>query len=197
MNIPHLQNPQKFKGLYIVDFGDYSSTGFTADEVAMLLESEKFSHIKVYKIYNAYPDGRLEIKGVANETFNFESGMFFYASDLETAQNDFDRLVSSAITVAPPSRAKVQLAEYSDGNKFATAIIYPAEYNDEIGRWMIEINYKTRGLVQAGIEATTAYYENSPAILQRHQLFASSINEPRTADELFAEITKPFQRYAG
>ena len=196
MNIPNLPNPQKFKSLYIVDFGDYSSTGFTADEVAMLLESEKFSNIKVYKIHNAYPDGKFEIKGVANETFNFESGMFFYASDLETAQNDFDRLVSLAITVAPPSRAKVQLAEYADG-KFVTAIIYPAEYNDEISRWLLEINYKTLGLVNAGIEATTSYYENSPAILQRHQLFASIANESRTAEELIEEIAKPFQRYAG
>ena len=69
MDIPKLKNTEKYVGLYVVDFGDRSSTGFTAAEVAELLESEKFKDVKVYKIHNAYPDGRLELKGINNDIF--------------------------------------------------------------------------------------------------------------------------------
>jgi hypothetical protein len=57
MKLPELQNSQKYIDLYVVDFGQYCSVGFTAREVAELLESEKYSDCKVYKIHNARPDG--------------------------------------------------------------------------------------------------------------------------------------------
>ena len=62
MKLPELKKPDKYIGLYVVDFGNHSGVGFTASEVAELLESEKFKDCKVYKIHNAYPDGRLELK---------------------------------------------------------------------------------------------------------------------------------------
>jgi hypothetical protein len=64
MKLPEVKDSQKYKGLYVVDFGGRCGVGFTADEVAELLESEKFKDVKVYKIYKAYPDGRMELKGV-------------------------------------------------------------------------------------------------------------------------------------
>ena len=85
MKLPEMKNAEKYKGLYVVDFGDHSGVGFTAEEVAELLESEKFKDIKVYKIYRAYPDGKMELKGVPNSIFELEAGMFFYESDESTA----------------------------------------------------------------------------------------------------------------
>jgi len=95
MKLPELEKPEKYVGLYIFDFGDRAGVGFTAEEVAELLESEKYKDGKVYKIYKAYPDGRLEIKGVPSETFQLEAGMFFYSSELKTARRDFKELVNS------------------------------------------------------------------------------------------------------
>ena len=89
MKLPEIKNPDKYVDLYVVDFGDRSGVGFTADEVAQLLESEKFKDVKVYRIYNAYPDGRMELKGVPNEIFQLEAGMFFYEFDETIAQGDF------------------------------------------------------------------------------------------------------------
>ncbi len=106
MKIPELKKPEKYVGLYIVDFGEYSSVGFTALEVAELLESEKYKDCKVYKIHRAYPDGRLEIKGVTNEKFQLEAGMFFYSSDLETSRCDFKKLVKLTVEATPPCQAK-------------------------------------------------------------------------------------------
>ena len=193
MKLPKVENPQKYAGLYVVDFGDHSGTGFTAQEVAELLESERFKHIKVYKIYNAYPDGRMELKGVPSQTFELEKGMFFYSGDLKSAQANFKQLVDLAVKLAPPARAKVHLAKYTE-QKFVTALIYPAEYNDEFSRWLIEGDYKTAGPAQGGIEAVQRYYNQEPEIIERHQLFGQSAYASRTGEELLASTKIAVQR---
>jgi len=193
MKLAKVKNPKKYVGLYVVDFGDHSATGFTAQEVAELLESERFKNIKVYKIHNAYPDGRMELKGVQNQTFQLEKGMFFYAGDLETAQSDFKQLTGLAVKSIPPARAKVHLAKYRD-DKFVTALIYPAEYDDEFSRWLIDGDYKTAGSAQGGVKAVERYYDQRPDILDRHQLFGQSSYQSRTGSELLASVKLAVQR---
>ena len=193
MKLPELKKPDKYVGLYVVDFGDHSGVGFTAEEVAELLESEKFKDIKIYKIHNAYPDGRLELKGVSARTLQMETGMFFYSGDLETARLDYKKLTDIAVTAPPPCRAKLQLAKYSDG-KFVTALIYPSEYNDELSRWLSDNNYKTAGPAEGGISAVTGYYRDEPEILERTQLFAVDKFESRTGEELLAATKIAVQR---
>jgi len=193
MKLPKLQNSEKYVGLYIFDFGDHSAVGFTAEEVAELLESEKYKHAKAYKIHRAYPDGRLELKGVRPETFQLETGLFFYSNDLETTRRDFKKLVNLAVETAPPYRTKVHLAKYRN-DKFAVAIIYPAEYDDEISLWLLNGNYKTAGAVEGGIGPVQRYYDNKPEILDRHQLFGKSEFESRTGEELLAGLKLAVQR---
>jgi len=168
MKLPKLQKPEKYVGLYIFDFGDHVGVGFTAEEVAELLESEKYKDCKVYKIHKAYPDGKLELKGVRAEIFQLEAGMFFYSSDFETTRRDFRQLVNLAVKTAPPCRAKVHLAKYSN-DKFTVALVYPAEYDDEVSSWLLDGEYKTAGAAEGGIEAVQRYYDLKPEILDRHQ----------------------------
>ncbi len=193
MELPKLQKPDKYVGLYVFDFGSQVSVGFTAEEVAELLESEKYKHGKVYKIHRAYPDGRLELKGVPADTFQLEAGMFFYSSVLDVARRDFSELVKLAVKTAPPSRAKIHLAKYDD-NDFVVALIYPAEYNDEFSRWLLEGKYKTAGSAEGGIGAVQIYYDRQPEILDRHQLFGQSELLSRTGQELLANLRVAVQR---
>ncbi len=193
MKLPKLEKPEKYVGLYIFDFGDHAGVGFTAEEVAELLESEKYKHGKVYKIHKAYPDGKLELKGVRAETFQLEAGMFFYSSKLETARRDFKTLVNLAVKSVPPCRARVHLAKYTN-DKFVMALIYPAEYDDEVSSWLSDGEYKTSGAAEAGIEAVQRYYDYEPQILERHQLFGKSEFESRTGEELLASLKLAVQR---
>jgi hypothetical protein len=193
MKLPEVENVNKYVGLYVVDFGEHCGVGFTAQEVAELLESERFKDIKVYKIYNAYPDGKMELKGVPRQTFELESGMFFYATDLETAQSDYKRLIAFADELSPPARTKVHLAQFSEG-QFLTALIYPAEYDDEFSRWLIDVDYKTDGPVEGGVGAVEGYYEKKRQILERCQLFGKSPYMSRTGEELLASVIQAVQR---
>jgi hypothetical protein len=193
MKLPEVENADKYVGLYVVDFEDHCGVGFTAQEVAELLESEQFKDIRVYKIYNAYPDGRMELKGVIKNTFELESGMFFYATERETAQADYKGLIDLAIRFGPPARAKVHLAQ-CDAGRFVTALIYPAEYEDEFSRWLIEGDYKTNGEAAGGTVPVNCYYEQNHKILEKHQLFCESKNPSRTGEELFAAVKMTVQR---
>ena len=193
MKLPKLEKPEKYVGLYIFDFGNHVGIGFTAQEVAELLESEKYKKGKVYKIHKAWPDGKLELKGVRAEIFQLEAGMFFYSTDLDTARRDFKALVDWAVMTAPPCRAKVHMAKYSD-DKCVVALIYPAEYDDEVSSWLLEGRYKTTGAAEGGIEAVQRYYDHNPKILERHQLFGKSDIISRTGQELMASVKVAVQR---
>jgi len=169
MKLPVVNEPSKYAGLYVVDFGDHSGVGFTAEEVAELLESEQYADVKVYRICRARPDGTMEIKGVPHATFQKESGMFFYADDEDAARNDFDRLVLWATRELPPARCKVHMARWNE--TFVTALIYPAEYEDAFSRWLIAGQYRTEGLVQAGPDAVGQYYQYKGEVLDQSQLW--------------------------
>jgi len=193
MEVPKLQKPDKYVGLYIFDFGDHAGVGFTAQEVAELLESEKYSRGKVYKIHRAYLDGKLELRGVPAATFQLEAGMFFYSQDQECAERDYKALVDLAVRIAPPCRAKVHLAKYAD-DKFVVALIYPAEYDDEVSCWLTEGDYRTAGAAEGGAGAVQRYYDSAAEILERHQLFAQSDPVSRTGQELLASLKLAVQR---
>ena len=201
MKLPKLQNGDRYVGLYVFDFGDNCGVGFTAQEVAELLDSEKYKDCKVYKIHCAYPDGRLELKGVQPQTFQLETGMFFYSNALDAARKNFKELTNLAVRCAPPCRAKVHLSQYAEdksairlADKFVTALIYPAEYDDEVSRWLLDGEYKTAGAAEGGAAAVQRYYDAKPQILDRLQLFAKSELVSRTGEELLAAAKLAVQR---
>lgn len=169
MNLPELKEADRYVGLYVVDFGDHSSTGFTETEVAELLESEQFADAQVYKIVRAQPDGSLELKGVPRETFQLESGMFFYAADEQIARDDYTRLLDWAGEQLPPGRCKVHLSVV--GESYLTALIYPAEFEDGFSRWLLDGNYRTSGAVEGGAGPVQAYYTGNPSVLERQQVW--------------------------
>jgi hypothetical protein len=193
MKLENLQNPQKYTDLYVFDFGDYTGIGFTAEEVAELFESERYRDGKAYRIYRAHPDGTMELAGVSRGTFFLESGMFFHADSEFAARRNFNELVKLAVANIPPCKAKVHLTKFAD-NKFVTAIIYPAEYDGRISRWLLDGDYKTEGYVEGGVKCTEKYYAGSGEILERHQLFGKSDEISRTGENLVANLKHAVQR---
>jgi hypothetical protein len=193
MKLPKLEKPDRYEGLYVFDFGDHAGVGFTAEEVAELLDSEFYRESKVYRIHRAYPDGRLELKGVPVERFQLEAGMVFYATDEATAKEDFRRLAHLAVRATPPCRAKVYLARYAE-DRYAVALIYPAEHDEQISSWLLDGDYRTSGPAEGGVGAIERYYRDAPEILDRHQLVGTSENASRTGEELLRATARAVQR---
>ena len=193
MRLPEIENPRKYQSLYVIDFGDQCGVGYTAEEVATLLESEQFGQAKVYKIYRVQPDGRMELHGVARERLALESGMFFHGYDEESGRGDVRKLLDWSRREPPPCRAKLQLAQSADG-RYLVALIYPAEYEQEMGQWLRDSGFRGSGAVDAGISQVGRFYASRFELRQSEQLWPTAALQARSREELRACVGQALQR---
>jgi len=85
------------------------------------------------------------------------------------------------------------LAEGDDG-QCVVGLIYPAEFEEEMGAWLLDCRHAFAGVVEGGVGCVQAYYDRDREILERHQLFGTSSFESRTGDELLVSLKKAVQR---
>lgn len=195
MKLPETDQPEKYVGLYVIDFGNDQpcAVGYTAEEVAALLESEKYCDIKVYKIHRARPDGAMELQGVPAERFQIESGMFFGCLDESTGEDDFTTLLNLTYDHPPICRTKLHLAR-DEHDRVLIALIYPAEYEEEIGNWLAQSGFRGRGPVDAGASQVERYYGGRFERLREEQLWPTAAHKGRDLHTLRAAVNEPFQR---
>ncbi|MHC4441297.1 MAG: hypothetical protein ACYTF1_21005 [Planctomycetota bacterium] len=192
--MPEIESPERYAGLYVFDFGDKVAVGYTADEVAVLLESQKYADGKVYRIHRALPDGTMELQGVSGEKFRCEDGLFFYRADEREAGEDLAKLSELVTGDPPPCRMKAYLA-YIPGAKYPhlTAIVFPAEFTDAVAGWLNRIGFNGGDVVEGGISQVTDYYAAGAKVIEDKQWWpADSISRP--ADEVLATTHIPVQR---
>ena len=197
MQLPKLEHPDRYTGLYVVDFGQTASVGYTAEEVAVLLESEAYAHVKVYRIYNACPDGRMELKAVPRERFQLETGLFFYSRELQAARRDFEEMRRLAEEVPPPCRAQLLLAVLPEQARlrFVVGLAYPAEYEDDMARWMLERQVSAGEYADGGMGRLECIRRDA-RVMDSCQLHAAANRRARTRDEVLAAVGQPVQRSA-
>jgi hypothetical protein len=197
MRLPKLEHPDGYVGLYVVDFGATCSVGYTAEEVAMLLESEAHAEAKVYRIYDAAPDGRLALKGVPRERFQLETGLFFYYRDLEAARRGFEEMRGLASAQGLPCRAQLLLGagEKSLRLPFVVGLAYPAEYDEDVSRWMLD-NQVTAGEHADGGLGRLETIRSRFHVTETAQLHAAAKRQARDRQEVYASVGRPVQRIA-
>ena len=194
MKLPELESPEKYSGLYVFDFGGQVAVGYTADEIAVLLESDKYADGKVYRIHRALPDGTMELQGVPREKFHSEDGLFFYRADQDQNREDLETLSKLAAGDPPPCRMKAHLADIH-GAKYPhlTALIFPAEFTHEVADWLNRLGFNGGDVVEGGISQVSGYYAADAKVIERRQWWpADSIS--RSADEVLATTHMPVQR---
>jgi hypothetical protein len=197
MVFPSLENPRAYQGLYVIDFGESVSVGYTAAEVGRLLEMERFRDSKVYRIHNAYPDGRMELLGVSATRFLTETGMFFSSGNPEKARADFEVLARLANDGPIPSRAKLQLAELPGSSyPHAVGLIYPAEFDGEWSAWMMRAGYKGGESCDLGAGHVSDWYAHA-RVSDSIQLLQVLDRPTRSLADLVASVGMPLQRKAG
>ncbi|MBN1763927.1 MAG: hypothetical protein JW860_01615 [Sedimentisphaerales bacterium] len=193
MKLPKIDNVERYAGLYVIDFGDQCGIGYTAEEVALLVESEQFADVKLFKIHRALPDGTMELAGVIRDKFFQESGMFFHCLDEAGAHADFERLADWGTQEYPPCRVKMHLAE-GGADELVLALLYPAEYEQEIGQWLRASGFRGHGPVDAGTGYVNRYYEQGYEVRRRHQFWPAQSLATRSREELLDAVGMTFQR---
>ncbi len=199
MKLPKISEPERYRGLYVYDFGEWVAVGYTVAEIVVLLESEEHADGKVYQIVRAQPDGGMELRGVSAERFQKEAGLFFNRDELADAEADFAELcrIADEPGRAIPCRAFVQVADRGavDGAaRYVTALIYPAEYDDEVSRWLMDHEYAGGTTVESGPSHVSNYYAEQVEVLQRRQLWNRSGESSRSPEEVLRTVRRAVQR---
>jgi hypothetical protein len=196
MKLPSVEDPRRYQGLYVYDWGEWTALGYTAEEVAALLESEQTRGGRIYRVVRAQPDGTMELRGISADRFRLESGVFFNRSTLADARQDFAALRELGAGGAP-CRAFLQLADRGvggEGWQYVTALIYPAEFDDDVGQWLLQANCVAGDYVEGGASLVTRYYEEAHEILERASLWSQSAIPSRSHDELIRTFRQAVQR---
>lgn len=197
MKLPALDDPRRYRGLYVYDFGDWSAVGYTAEEIAVLLEDQHTAGGKVYRIRDARPDGTMELYAVSPERFQLESAMLFYRDNEPAARADFAELARLAEAHAPPCRARLELVRRGgdgDRTRYVVALLYPAEYDEDISAWLLRTGYAGGDTVEGGISRATNYFEEVHDLIERNQLWATTSVSSRSPQEVRASIRRAVQR---
>ena len=73
-------------------------------------------------------------------------------------------------------------------------MVFPAEYEDEIGRWLTTIAFHGGELVEGGSSHVTNYHEQEKTLLERQQLWSRPAIPSRTPGEVLASVRQAVQR---
>jgi hypothetical protein len=196
MKLPSVQDPERYRGLYVFDFGEWAALGYTAEEIALLLESERFQDGKVFRIHRAGPDGSLELRGVSHVRFALESAVGFYRQHEADARRDFERLQSQAGGSPAPCRTAIYLADLGAAQqpeRYLTLLVFPAEYDDDIGGWLTAIGFDGGDRAEGGASLVTGFQDADKRILERDQLWSRHAPS-RSREEVYASVRRAVQR---
>jgi len=202
MKLPKLDPSKDYAGLYVVDFGPCADAGaatvgvgYTADEVAALLESERYRDARVYKVHRMLPDGTVELRGMSRRRFEAESAMVFCSGDADRARGDFDDLKALAEAHPLPCRARLLWGGLGYRPRFpwVAALLYPAEYEDEVSAWLLEHDVRAGETAEGGISHATTVLENLQ-VRGRAQLASVAARASRSRDEVLRAVGETIQR---
>ncbi len=197
MRLPELEHPERYQSLYVVDFGRTVAVGYTAEEVAVLLDSEAHRDVKVYRIHRASPDGTLELQGVPRQRFFLETGVFFYRSDLEAARGDYLAIFDLARRRPPPCRAQLFLGKLDEPSRLAcvAGLAYPAEYDQDVSRWLLDNELAAGDRADGGVGRLEAVRRRT-TVVESMQLQAAASRRSRSRQEILASTAQAVQRIA-
>ncbi len=194
--LPRLSNPERYQGLYVVDFGDGVSVGYVAAEVAALFASGRFPQMRAYRIHRALPDGTVGLVSVPEERFSphTEEGLLFFQADETLARDDFDTLRDLAEGKFP-CLARLELAEIAGATwPFMTVLIYPDAYSEEVSRFLLSVNYEGGETVEVGTHKLAAFRQQNPRIIEQAEVTPSPQEAARPLDQLVATRQFAVQR---
>lgn len=195
MNLPALDNPELYQGLYVFDFGEHVAVGYTAEEIEVLLGSAEHRGGRAYKIHHASAEGQLSLRGLSRMDVGVREGMIFYRRAATAARTDYEALKKSAMLNPPPVPLHWHLAHDSalDIANF-TLLVYAAEATDRVGRWLESIGFAGGDHVEAGPGTLDSCTQAGVTEHAKIVIAPDARYHSRPPAEVLATVDKPIQR---
>ncbi len=195
MQLPRLTHPERYVGLFVIDFGDRAAIGYTGEEVAGLLDSPQYRDAKAYRIARAGADGRLELVGVPSGALRQQTGLFFHARSLERAKADYQILHQAAQRHVLPCPAKIALWRLGQEAEtaFVVALVYASEFDAQVSRWMLDHEISIGEQADGG-PGRLKTLQHQAETLESDELSGSAGVVSRSPEQVLAAVDDPVQR---
>jgi len=195
VKLPALDQPQRYVGLYVYDFGDHASVGYTAREIRYLRESQSHRHGTAYEIYRATDDGVVELRGTLDERLGACEAMCFLRHDAAQARRDYDAYCESAERHPVPCPTEILLARLYDFEPpDVTALLYAASAGTAMSGWLTSAGVRAGDVVVGGIDAHAQLVASGGLRIASRQLRTLIDYQDRSAEEVLRTIHLPLQR---
>jgi len=195
MKLPRLSDPHQYAGLYVYDFGDHVSVGYTAGEIRMLREMERYCGGTAYELYRVDESGAIELRGAGNERLAAIEAFCFLRRDGAAARRDYESLKEAAKhdpVYAPVELSLVRAYEFDPPD--VTALLYPVASSMVVSTWLQEHAPGFGDEIHAGQEAYARFARSSGMRIDSCQLAARMDYADRPVDDVLASIDRPCQR---
>ena len=195
MNIPRVNQPERYAGLFIYDFGDHVSVGYTAEEIDVLTRSELHKSGSAYQIYRVTDGGAMELRGIESVRVGAQEAMLFQFRDLGDAAAAFDDLLRLAHSDPLPTPVHAERATADSMTPpHVIALIYSVYGADGVGRWLQRVGFGAGEEVSVGSDRLQDYRQAVATPDESVELSTRLDLRSRGPAEVLATVQRPVQR---
>ncbi len=195
MKLPPLNAPQRYVGLFVYDFGNHVSVGYTAEEINILRGDPQHAGGTTYRIHRVDQDGTIELQGMTPHSLEGEEALVFASAIRERADADFKAVCTFAETKPLPCHAQLeQVVLPASDLPHVVALIYPSHAAVQVSAWLAQAAFEGGDRVTGGIEALVALRSAHPELIQRCELSTCPELAPRTASQVLGTVHLAVQR---
>jgi hypothetical protein len=195
MRLPSLTKPAKYVGLFAIDFDEWVSVGYTAEEVQTLLALPQFALAHAYRIHRVDKAGRVELAGWDVRHLPREEVIVLACQSEDAASTNFDVLVKRAQDVPPPCAVTIELA-HAPGNDppHVVRLRYAQHASPQVSAWLSAAPLVGETAPSAGTLDSMRARGGGGEVLAVHQAAAPAELAPRDKADLLRTVRQPVQR---
>ena len=151
-------------GRFIVQSAGYRASGLAAHEVLQFLKDSKSNDVEIFLINRVSDDGRLELRGVREDSIREEDCLIVRFDDVRIARQVYESIREIGTTADPPCSMKLEFARVPAWDSAPViAAIFPAPCLNSVAAWLknaLKDDLATHQF-QCGAEVLSAYHSGA------------------------------------
>jgi hypothetical protein len=193
--LPPIPDPKQYEGLFVYDFGDHVSVGYTAGEISVLRRAMAYHKGTAYQIYRVNERGGLELRGVQDAGLASREAICFLRADAAIARRDYESILSEAQSRPLPCDAELRLVRsYGFEPSDLTALIYPEWASHVVSGWLGMLIAPVGDQVHGGAQVLQKLESGGGINIETAALPSKMDYSDRTEQEVLSTTDRALQR---
>lgn len=195
MNLPKLASPRDYVGLFVYDFGEHVSVGYTAEEILMLRRHPSYGGGRAYLIHAVDEAGRLALRGAGEMDLFAEEAMVFGHDTPASAAASYERLTASAKDRPVSCPVRIESAPWAGGeHPHVVALIYKRHVSAAVSAWLLATGFSGGETVSCGAGALADHRRSAGESVASGYLTCRMGCTSRDESEVLSGVHRAIQR---